>query len=382
MHSPMFYKPNIGKRILIAALITILALAVIFGAVYFARTFAGRTEREVPFSSEPKISPVNFSLDAGIHYQNMTGDSCLYFYSAENVKIANNKGDLMEELSLKLSSPILTVKGNFALFYDKNGKNAVLFNAAKEVNSITLEEKIMLASVNKNGYMLFVTEGALHKCSVSVYTPDGNEIFKWNSGGLSVIAADIADNSKEITVSTINTDGATIQSNLIMFNISKEKPFTNDVYENELFSVVKYSGGYTYCIGSGKTCIYNGYGKLVGEIDYAERELLRYALEEDLLVFAFSGSSAASGAMEIKSYNHKGDEIGSFTSDWELDFLDCKNGNIAINQGRTLSILNSRCREKFQLNINFDMRSFAFFGDHRHGVGITATGAELITLGL
>ncbi|MGN1060009.1 MAG: DUF5711 family protein, partial [Clostridia bacterium] len=255
-------------------------------------------------------------------------------------------------------------------------------NGAKQVTALTLEENILLAAVNDSGYALLVTEGDLHKCAVRVFTPDGEEIFKWNSGNLSVVGADIANNSKDITVSAINTDEGKIKTHIIMFNIAKEKPFTNDTYEGQLYSVIRYSGGYTYCIGSSDTLIYNGYGKCAGTASYNGRELLRYILDGDLLALVFSGSETAPGAAaEIKSYNHRGEETGSFTCQQEFDFLDAKGGTIVLNNGRTISVLNSRCREKLQLNLNVDLRDFVFFGSESRGVGITASGAELIRLG-
>ncbi len=271
--------------------------------------------------------------------------------------------------------------GESALFYDVGGRRVVSFLGEKQICELSLESNIVLCSINANGYMLIVTEGDLHKCAVSVYSPDGKEMFKWNSGGLSVVAADIADNNKDITVSTINTDGAVIKSNLIMFNIAKEKPFTNDTYEGDIFSQIHYSGSHVYCVAGSSTKIYNLYGKCVGSADYDNRELTHVKTDEDLLVLAFSGSSSNAGVAEIKTYNAKGEETGSFSTEQEIDFLDVKDGSIAVNSGQVISILNGRCRERFRISPSFDLRDFSFIGDSRHGIGITATGAEIMELG-
>ncbi len=380
MRSPMFYKPNILRRVLIALAITAAALLLVFLANWVA-SFYFKQESQVPVNDQPTVTPLNFELEPGISYENAANDSALYFYSAENMKIVNTNGTPTEDLSLKMSHPSVALKGHFALFYDVGGRTAITYNGTRQVAAFELEENILLASVNAGGYALFVTAGDLYKCAVRVYTPDGKEIFKWNSGNLSVLAADIADNNKDITVSTMNTDNASIISQIIMFNIAKEKPFTNDSYDAKLYPVVRYSGGYIYCIGSTETLIYNGYGKCVGTASYEGREVLSYVIDGDLLAIAFSGSATEPGAYaEIKTYTHKGDEAGSFTCHQAFDFLEAKDGSIAVNDGRTISILNSHCKEKQQLNVNFDLRSFVFFGSSHKGVGITASGAELIEL--
>ncbi len=379
MRSPIFYKPNILLRILLAIGITLGALLVLFLAYYTVKIYNSQ-ERPVPVNEQPQISTLNFELDPGVSYDIATNQAALYFYSSENLKIINTKGDLTTDMPLKLSRPAVSTKDNYTLFYDLGGRKVITFNGSKQASALELEENILLASINGHGYMLLITESDLHKCAARVFTPHGEEIFKWNSGNLSVISADISNNNKDITISAINTDEAKIKNHIIMFNITKEKPFTNDVYEGDMYSVLRYSGSYLYCIGSDKTYIYNSYGKCVGTADYSGRGLQRYALDGNQLVLSFSGSSEKTGVAEIVSYNHKGDLIGSHTVLQDFDFLDVKDGMIAVNNGRVISLLNSHCQEKKKINLNFDLRSFSFFGNNSVGIGITASGAELIQL--
>ncbi|MBE7047920.1 MAG: hypothetical protein E7393_00905 [Ruminococcaceae bacterium] len=380
MRSPMFYKPNIWRRILVAVAITAGAIAIIFIANFFASMYFNYRDR-VRVSDDPSVAPLNLEFDPGITYKNAVNDSALYFFSAENVKIVDTDGKLAADVSLKMYNPTVALKESYALFYDVGGHDTVTFNGTKEISSLKVEETILLASVSSSGYAIIVTEGDLHKCAVRVFTPDGKEIFKWNSGNLSVVGADISNNCKDITVAAINTDEGKIKTHIIMFNIAKEKPFTNDIYDGKLYAGIRYSGGYTYCIGKDDTLIYNSYGKCCGTADYTGRELLEYTLDDDVLALAFSGSEEISGATaEIKTFNHRGDVLGSFTCQQEFDFFDSADGAIAVNDGRTISILNNRCRERLQINLKIDLRDFAFFGSQTRGVGITASGAELIQL--
>lgn len=379
MASPMFYKPNILRRVLIGIAITLGVLLIIAGAL-FGIHYLSTKERNVPINNQPTVTSLDFELDSGISYNNAVTSTALFFYSTENLKIINPKGELVKDLSLKFSHPVVVTKGALALFYDRGGRKAVVFNGVKESTSVELEENILLASINESGTMLFVTESNLHKCAVCVYDSAGKELFKWNSGSLSVIAADISDNNKDVTVSAVNTDEGNVKNKIIMFNIAKEKPFTDDTYENNMFSVVRYSGGYLYCIGTKDTRIYNSYGKCIGTVAYNEREIQQYALDGDLLALVFSGSSDSSGVAEIKSFNQKGDCIGSFSVMQKFDYIDAKDGIIVLNNGRTISLLNSRCQEKRQINLNFDLRDFTFWGSGKKGIGITASGAEMIEL--
>ncbi len=379
MRSPLFYKPNIFRRILIGVAITVASLLIIGLILFFVNKIIS-SEKKVSVNNQPTITSLDFELDPGVTYKNVVTDTAAFFYSTENLKILNVKGELKQDMSLKFARPTVATKGSFALFYDAGGKSAVIYNGTKVKTSYALEEKILLAALNKNGYVLFVTESNLHKCAVTVYNDSGSELFKWNSGNLSVIAADVSDNNKDITVSAVNTDEGILKSQIIMFNTAKEKPFTNDTYEKDLFSVVRYSGGYLYCIGTTNTHIYNNYGKCIGTASYNERVLQQYALDEEMLVLVFSGASENAGVAEVKTFNHKGKNTGCFSVLQEFDYLDVRGGTIVLNNGRTMSLLDSHCQEKRQINLNFDLRDFAFFGSNKKGIGITASGAEMIEL--
>lgn len=380
MRSPMFYKPSIFRRILWGLGITVGVLAILL-LIFFIITLFMKPG-QVKVEDKPTVTELSLTLDASSTYQNIATDSMLYMYNSESAKPISIDGKQGDDIPLKMSAPTVSVKGEYALFYDLGAYNALVLNKTKQVTTITVKEKIQMAVVNSSGYVLLVTEGDMHKSSVRVFTPNAEEVFKWNSGQLAVIGADIADNNKDISISALNTADGKINNHIIMFNLAKEKPFTNDVYENVLYSVLRYSGSHLYCIGTQDTLIYNGYGKCSGTTDYADREMTKFVLDDGLLLLAFSGSEEQSGAYaEIKSYNNRGEETGSFTSRQQFDFLVAEGGRVVLNNGRYLSILNNHCKEKLQINLDVDLRDFLFLGGKTRGVGITASGAALIHLG-
>lgn len=367
-----------SHRVLWSVLIVILILAVCTGAAYIAFRLQTQRDKETPLNASPIVEPMNFELDPGISYAHIVTKEKLFFYSSENIKIIGETGEPEQDFNLPLSRPFMSARGNYALIADKGGKKAYLFRGSKQQRELELSESIISASVNANGSSVFVTKGETHQCSVSVLDAKGNEKFRWNSGGLYVLSADIADNSRDIAVSTLNTDGGVLTSNIILFSINKEQPFANDVYTDELFAAVRFSKSALYCIGEGHAYIYNGYGRVTGTIDYAERELLSYNADGDNLALIFSGSGLSIGAGDLETYNVKGERLGKFHSSQEMSFVDCSGGRIAVKNGRVVSILDSKCRENFQISTDMDLLDFMFFGGELRAVGISAAGAQMI----
>ncbi len=369
-----------SHKVLWSILIVLLIILAVFAAVFFAYFVQLDTNGTTPLNDSPAVIPMEFELDPGISYKHAVTDSYLFFYSAENIKIVNSSGKVEQDFNLPLSSPYLTSRGNYVLIADKGGRKAYLFHGAEQEMLFELPESIISASVNSKGCCVFVTKGESHKCSVSVLDQKGEEKFRWNSGGLYVLDADISDNSRDIAVSALNTSSGVLSSNIILFSIDKETPFTNDSFEDELFAAVRYSGTTLYCIGENKAYIYNGYGKQTGVVDYADRELLSYNTGGDALALVFAGSGLSIGASDVETYNVKGEMLGQFHSVQEAAFLDCRGGRIAVGSGRMVSILNTKCKEEFQISLDMDLLDFMFFRGEARAVGISASGAQFVAV--
>ena len=358
--------------------IVCLILAIVAGASYLAVLLQNKETKEIPLNDSPAADPMNFELDPGISYEHGATEDMLFFYSAENIKIANASGVLEKDFSLPVSQPLFFSDGKYALIADKGDRKSYLFKGSEQKMEYSLSESIITASVNASGNCVFVTKGETHQCSVSVLNDKGTEIFKWNSGGLYVLAADISDNSRDIAVSALNTDGGTLTSNVILFSVNKERPFTNDSYTDEIFSALVFNGNTLYCIGEKNTYIYNGYGKLTGTVDYAERDLLTFNADGDLLALVFSGSGLSIGAGDLETYNVKGERTGQFHSAQEISFLDCKGGRIVLGSGRVISVLDDKCSESFQISPGMDLLDFMFLDSEVRAAGISASGGQMI----
>lgn len=363
------------KRVLMIMLLVVVLAAVVAVAVFYGSSLKPESSILV---SDAKEKTVAFSLDSGTSYIHAVTDSKTIFFGADNVKIASITGALEQDMALKASNPILSTRGKFALIADKGSKTAYLFNGSRLDKTLQPTEKIIMAKTNSSGYTLFITEGESHKHSAIVMSPTGEEIFKWQSGSLYVVSADISNNSRDIALSTVSTDGGAVSTNVYMFNITKDKPFTNEVVSDEIFGVMRFDGSYLYCIGTAGAYIYNDYGKCISTISYNDRELLRYAVSDGTVALLFSDSSKTANGSVVCTYTAKGSPLGEFYLDSKADFLDLKDGTVAVDNNRVVSILDSKCREKFQLNTQTAVSDFLFLSNSSTAVGISATGAQII----
>lgn len=366
------------KRTATNIILIILLALIVIASLSFAVIYINSAKDKPITVSDAKAHTVELSLDSGTSYSHAVTENKTFFFNTDSVTILSSSGEVEKNMTLRASTPIISTDGKYALIADKGGKSAHLFCGSKLEKSLLLEENIIIAKVNSNGYALFITEGNVHKHSAIVTSPSGEEIFKWQSGSLSVVSADISNNNRDIALSTVSTDNSVITSNVYMFNITKDKPFTSELIADEVFGVMKFEGSFMYCIGSEKTYIYNDYGKCISTIDYEGRELLNYAMSGGTVALLFSDSTQTANGSVVCSYTAKGDALGQFYLASAARFIDLRDGVIAVDNNRVISVLDSKCREKFQLSTETSLSDFLFLGGSSTAVGVTATSAQII----
>lgn len=365
---------NNFKRIIIILILILIIAAAVSAAIFFD----SREKDNTVAVSDTTSKKVELSLEAGTVYSHAVSDTHTFFFTADNVKIASSSGKFEQSLHLKASNPISYTSGKYTIIADKGGKTAHIFKGGELKKSLTIEEDINIAKINKNGYSLFITKGNIHKNSAIVFSPSGEELFKWKSGSMSVVSADISDNDRDISLSVVKTDNGIVSTNLYMFNIAKDKPFANEVIQDEIFGAMQFEGSYLYCIGSAKTYIYNDYGKCISNIDYEGRDLLNYVIADGTVVLLYSDSNTSANGSLVRSYTPKGKLQGEFYTSSKARFIDLKQNSIAVDNNRVISILDASCNEKFRLNLKTTLSDFRYMETPSIAIGISATGAEII----
>lgn len=373
-------KQSLFKRIMKALGISVAVIAVA-AVIYFAlKLYNAYLNRPADVVEEPEVFRADITLETGITYYSAVTESKAVFCSNESITFLDFAGKKSESVQTTVSNPLISTAGEYTLVSDKGSRSAYLYKGSRLYSEIETGGSIISAAVSQSGHLVFVISGELHKNSVVVLQSDGTEIFKWNSGGLSVLAADISKDGKEICVSALNTDDGVLKSHIIMFNTGKDKPFTNDVYEGLVFASVVYESNYIYVVGDAVTYIYNSYGKLTGTIDYSDRTLLTYACDKNNLVLAFSNLSHIKGGCLVESYDTAGNMQGRFELMNEMRFMDVKGGGIALSSGSSITVLDLKCRERKNILLSQDIRDFMFLGDSSKGMGISGSGVNIIRI--
>lgn len=371
---------SVLKKILIAIMIVAGILLVLFVSREVAIRFFGYKPPAISESQQKKVKAVDVTLEADEQYKHVVTDQYIYFIHVDKVTIADANGKNKAEIDIVTSEPVVRANGKYVIIGDVGGTNAYIFKGDELHNTIVTKGAIVDASVNSSGYSVLVTQGDMHKRDVAVYNAKGEEQFVWNSGTMLVLSACVADNNKNIVISTLDTSGGKMKSVLSFYNMSDEKPVATEEYEGELFASLEICGSYVYCLGDSKTCVYRVSGEKNAEIPYNGRTLITYQTDNAKLAMAFSESALTGKRYDIETYNTSGKQVGTYELDYKINYIDFAQDTIAISRGRLINVVDTHGREKKLLDPGIDLQDLSFIGGVSKAVGFTAKGAYIFSI--
>ncbi len=110
-------------------------------------------------------------------------DQILVVLSDTSLTVIDQSGKQLSRIPVKMNNPALTVNGGRAVAYDIGGTE--LYTVDEQGNTKHLEvpeeEAFIAANLNPSGYLAVTGEKRNKKGCVSVYDPEMNLLFAFNS---------------------------------------------------------------------------------------------------------------------------------------------------------------------------------------------------------
>ena len=373
-------KHGLLKKIMLALAITAGILAVLFVCREIAIRFFDYKPPAISESRLTNAKKVEVMLEDDEQYKHIVTDKYIYFIHVDRVMIANSGGRQTAEYEIITSEPVVRSAGKYVIIGDVGGNNAYILENDKLKNTIKTNGAIVDASVNASGYSIIVTQGDMHKRDVTVYNTKGEDLFVWNSGSLFVLNAVVADNNKNVIISTLNTTGGKMKSVLTFYNMSETEPIASEEYEDELLASLEIKGNYVFCVGDSKTCVYRVGGEKTAEIPYNGKTLITYQTDHTNIALAFAESALMGKRYDIETYSASGKQIGTYELDYKIKYIDYAEDSIAISRGRLINVVDTHGREKNLIDPGIDLSDLCFLGGVSKAVGFTAQGAYIFEI--
>ena len=229
-------------------------------------------------------------------------------------------------------NPILCAEGNYILLADKGSRKLCLYNRDKLLYSIETKDNIISARVSSNGDAIIIEEKDFYKGAVTVYNSNGEEIFAWNSGTDTILAADISDSSRRVAISLINTTDQ-ISSNIIMFNIKETEHYASFQLADSIVFELNFLGETLHATSDNRIVGLSTRARLLWDITYDSQTLVHTALDgKGNRIVLLDDNNAAI----IDYYSSSGRKRFTQNAADLPDFVDINGTNIVYNAGRSV----------------------------------------------
>lgn len=256
---------------------------------------------------------IEFNSDANVEicaYDNYIG-----VLSKNKFQIYNSSGKEASNLDIPINNVLFSSSNRFLGIAENGGKKVYLISGQNIAWENQIEGSIAKISVNKNGYMAVVISDTSYKTVVSLYSPEGKELFKIYLSSTRVADVSISNDNKYLALAEIDTSSSAIQSNVKVVSVESAQTDTDNsvsyIYNaehNKLLTNIKYQDK------NRLICMYDNSIDLI--YDKENKELVNFANKKASFASIETNNNIA--IVEEKS-------SGLFTADSEVTLIDIGN---------------------------------------------------------
>ena len=168
-----------------------------------------------------------------INYQNGSfSDGALFesglaYADSDALFLARPGGAVTMTYSLGYASPVVEAANHYVLVYDRGGMEAILTNSAAPTAELTLASPILTGSIGRDGRFVLVTDEQGYRTAVTVYSTDGEEVFKYQSSEYYIVSASLSPDGETLAVLTFEQNGVALDSHVQFYNVSSGELIAN-----------------------------------------------------------------------------------------------------------------------------------------------------------
>lgn len=257
-----------------------------------------------------------------------------------------SKADFTLEVSI--SNPIYADNNRFLCVAEKSGNKVYLISGLNILWQKDVDGQISKLNVNKNGYVAVVTSNSGYKTIITLYNPNGDELFKTYLPTTYTADIEISDDNKYLAIAEVDTSGTFIQSGVRIVSIENAKTNAEQAFvknynnENKNFILnLKYQDkNKLICMYSDKIISLedetNEITKIDSNISFVDIDLNNYVAKVVKQV---------GGVLKADYYINLINTVSLKESSYKLSGLPkaiyCNLDNIAINYGTEVEIINT-----------------------------------------
>lgn len=270
----------------------------------------------------------SFYIGTGAHQCYAAVGDSLMTATTTSVRVFDAKGEAVLDKSCNFKYPTMSENADNAVVYDIGGTNVVYLDGS-ELNA---KNNIISVNLSQSGHLALCTEEAGYKGSVTVYSADKTEAYKWLSADNWVVKAAVSPEGTRLAVLVSGENGSIVK----FFKLDSTDEQGSFAANQAVFNDICWLGERVCCIASDRLYFCSDTGKAEGEYSFDGNFLDMFAVCGDNIVLELRAHSYG-GAGTLVSIDSSANLVGTAKPGAEIETFDFSNGKLlCLTQNKLL----------------------------------------------
>jgi hypothetical protein len=262
-------------------------------------------------------------------------------FAADEIRGIDSTGKVKWKVPFACIEPIGVAEGTYAAVADLSGRSFCVIEGDNPIYEQKVSGNIINISINANGYtaVLYKAEGG--KGAMTVFDPQGKEIFTRTLASRYILNAQISPDNREILVGIVDISGVNAYSTFEISDIFGTIKSGIVPKKQDIFPYSWFIGEDAVAIaGDKEIALFSRNGTEIWSSSY-RKVFSAEVFQGKYLAVAVSRSNGSESYIEVWDRNERrfaSEIIGS-----EIVNIRSFDDIIAVNTGREVIFLNSRC---------------------------------------
>ena len=282
-----------------------------------------------------------YTRDASNAFANL--DGMLLLCSDTTLQLYSNSGLLYIDEQVKLSQPIITTNGSYAVVYDVGGTDLYVIRDKEVVYTYSSVQgyHLLSARINENGCLAVVEQSSGYKGSVKIFDSSFQLLLTENVSSEYVLDAIVSPDNKQFAVVTIGQKDRVFNSTINLYECKEGDLVASTTLKDQFVVDLHWKSALLWVQEKGGAAVLDSNLEVVGSWTEANQYLQGYALNgDDYAVEVFSWYKVG-GSGEVLLIDDNGDAARSQPISGEVLSVSAAGKYIAVLTTEELVIYTS-----------------------------------------
>lgn len=344
-------KGGFFKRLLtLLAVLCVVLAVVVLTTMEDGRHFASLRRWLMYGESSATQDVYAYAADPANRYS-LLGDSLLVV-SPNTAQLLRDDGAILYNLQLNLESPQLSVGTRQAAVCDIGGETLYLLDQNGVQRTMKMERGLSYyaARLNSGDYLAVTAQKGGYKARVSVYSPNGEPVFHFDSYDNYISDAVVTEDCRSVVLVSLESHDGAFASKLLTYDLESAERTGEHPIRDGLVMDLACHGDRILALCDKRFTITTLAGEALLDRAYGNLYLHDYALDGDSFCALLLGRYQAGNICTLTTYSLDGEELASMELTEEVLDLSAAGEYLAVLYGDSLAVYDRTLTERARLD--------------------------------